>query len=151
MLLYEKMKNDLQETRKSLVVDRTDEKVIKVSILRLVVSEFDPKGNHVPDQSDKLVVKKIMDYINGNKLVIEKNVPGSDQYIKADMENAILEFYLPKQLSEDELYEVMAGIAKEHNLTDMSGMRIIKDELEENYQYRYNPKSLKPLALQLFK
>lgn len=149
MSIFQRMKNDLQETRKMLITEKTEERMVKVSILRLVVSEFDVKGNTVPDQSDEVVFKKIREYIESNKLVKEKNVVGSDKYIKAGMENAILESYLPKQMSEDSIKNEIQKVVDEHDITDMKGMQIIKKVFEENFENQYDKKELGKIAKEI--
>lgn len=146
MSVFEQLKSDLTEARKLLVCEKTDVQTIKVSILRLLVSEFDTKGNSTPDQSDKLVYKKIREYIESNTLVKDKNVVGSDKFIKADMENAILESYLPTQMSTTELTDKVADIVSRHNITDMRGMQIIKAEFESQYPNQYDKKELGAIA-----
>ena len=146
MSVFQRMKSDLQETRKLLIAEKTEERMIKVSILRLVVSEFDTKGNTTPDQSDEVVYKKIREYIESNKLVKSKNVDGSDKFIKADMENAILESYLPKQMSEEQIEQEIQKVVNEHSISNMSGMPIIKEHFERNFENQYNKKELGKLA-----
>lgn len=148
-MLYDTIKADLQKARKKQMASRDQESAVKVSILRLLVSEFDTKGNVVPERNDKVIFKKIREYIDANKLVLEHNVEDSDKYIVASMEIAILESYLPKQLSEDELFEIMEDIVNKHNLTNMSGMRVITSELETHYTNQYDKSLLKPLGLKL--
>lgn len=148
-MLYDTIKDDLQKARKTQMASRDQESAVKVSILRLLVSEFDTKGNVVPERNDSIIFKKIREYIDANKLVLEHNVEDSEKYIVASMEIAILESYLPKQMSEDELFEIMEGIVAEHNLTNMSGMRVISSELETHYANQYDKSLLKPLGLKL--
>ncbi len=149
MSIFQQMKSDLQESRKMLITEKTEDRMVKVSILRLVVSEFDAKGNIVPDQSDEVVFKKIREYIESNKLVKEKNVVGSDKYIKADMENAILESYLPKQMSEDSIRNEIQNVVTEYGITDMKGMQIIKKVFEENFENQYDKKELGKIAKEI--
>ncbi len=146
MSVFEQMKNDLRETRKLLVTEKTDERMVKVSILRLVVSEFDAKGNTTPDQSDEVVFKKIREYIESNNLVKSKNVDGSDKYMKAVMENAILESYLPTQMSQEQIEQEIKKVVNEHSISNMSGMPIIKEHFERNFENQYNKKELGKLA-----
>lgn len=149
MSVFQTLKDDLQETRKLLITDKTQDRMIKVSILRLIVSEFDTKGNSTPDQSDELVYKKIREYIESNSLIKEKNVDGSEKFIKADMENAILESYLPQQLSHDDMKNEIRRIVDEHNLTDMRGMQVIKVSFEERYPNQYDKKQLGQFAKEI--
>lgn len=152
MSIFQQMKSDLHESRKMLITEKTEkteERMVKVSILRLVVSEFDAKGNTVPDQSDVVVFKKIREYIESNKLVKEKNVVGSDKYIKADMENAILESYLPKQMSEDSIRNEIQNVVTEYGIADMKGMQIIKKVFEENFENQYDKKELGKIAKEI--
>jgi len=149
MSIFQQMKSDLQESRKMLITEKTEDRMVKVSILRLVVSEFDAKGNTVPDQSDEVVFKKIREYIESNKLVKEKNVVGSDKYIKADMENAILESYLPKQMSEDSIRNEIQNVVTEYGIADMKGMQIIKKVFEENFENQYDKKELGKIAKEI--
>lgn len=149
MSIFQKMKNDLQECRKMLITEKTDERMVKVSILRLVVSEFDAKGNSTPDQSDEVVFKKIREYIESNKLVKDKNVQDSDKFIKADMEIAILESYLPTQMSESDIEAEIQKVVDEHNITDMRGMQVIKKVFEENFENQYDKKELGKFAKEI--
>lgn len=138
MSLFDTLKDDFLAARKSMIPQKTPELTVRTSILRLLVSEFDAKGNDVPDQSDEVVYKKIREFIESNELVMENNVEGSEKYIKADMENAILKSYLPKQLSEDELEMEMIVIKKKHGLDSMAGMKVMKEELESKFPNQYD-------------
>lgn len=140
MSLFEKLKSDLTNARKALITNKTDENMVKASILRLLVSEFDVKGNETPDQSDEVVYKKIREYMQSNNLIKEKNVEGSEKYTKADMENVILESYLPKQLSESDLEREINVIIEENSLDSIKGMGVVKKELERKFEHQYDKK-----------
>lgn len=140
MSLFEQLKQDLKSNRKTLVVESSKETASKVSILRLLVSEFDTKGTDTPDQSDEAIYKKIREFMDSNKLVMERNVDGSEKYTKAEVENAILSGYLPKQLSEEEMTEEMTSIVKEYELHGMADMKTMKEKMDERFPNQYDKK-----------
>lgn len=146
MTLHEKLKNDLQENRKSMAVDPSKQTAAKVSILRLLVSEFEDRGTEQVKKDDETIFKKIREFIDSNNLLMERNVNGSDKYVKADMENVILGSYLPKQLSENEMKDIMVGISKEKSLSGMKDMKVMKQEMDERYPNQFNKKLLGKLG-----
>lgn len=140
MSLFYKLKTDLTDARKALITNKTEENMAKASILRLLVSEFDSKGNETPDQSDEVVNEKIREYIRSNELIKDNNVEGSEKYIKADIENVILESYLPKQLSDSDLEREINVIIEENSLDSIKGMGVVKKELERKFDNQYDKK-----------
>lgn len=142
MSLFEKLKNDLYDNRKSMAVEATTQKATRVSILRLLVSEFEDRGTEKPVRTDEAIFKKIREFMESNKLMMQKNVNDSEKYIKADMENVILETYLPTQLSEDEMKAEMLTIVQEKNLSGMKDMKVVKEEMDTRFPNQFNKKLL---------
>ena len=45
----------------------------------------------------------------------------------------IIEEFLPKQLSEDEVIKIIEGLISENNISDISGMGLLMSEIKKKY------------------
>ena len=103
----------------------------RLSILRVVVGEFNRVGKEVSDDEARKIIKKMVQNANdlGNKV-----------------EAGILSFYLPKQLTSTELENVIKAAAQMNGYTSMNDMGQLMKHLSENYHGRYDGKEAAKLV-----
>lgn len=94
------------------------------SILRVLIGEMNREGKTVSDERVTAIIKKMCE---NAKLV------GNDHEI------TILEKYLPKQLSEDDLRTIISALIFENSFT-IKDMGKIMSSLKEKYNGQYDGK-----------
>lgn len=97
----------------------------RLSILRVVVGEFNRVGKEVTDDEARKIIKKMVE-----------NAKEVDNTIEA----GILSSYLPKQLSTDELENIVSATVQMKGYSSMSDMGQLMKHLSENYHGRYDGK-----------
>lgn len=120
MRVQEKIKADLKEAIKS---GNTKKK----NLLRVVIGEFNRIGKELNDEDAVKEIKKM--YANA-----------SDAQIGNPVEAEILSEYLPKELSEDELANVIKKIVNYQGLSSMKDMGIVMAKLKEIHPNQYDGK-----------
>jgi len=118
MKLVEKLDNDFK-----LALKNRDAK--KLSIFRLVRSNI--KNLEISKQgeaSDEDVIEILQREIKQHKESIEANkiAKRTEEVLRLEEENHLLETYLPEQISSDELKDVIEGAIAEIDLSDASDM-----------------------------
>ena len=105
--MLEKIKNDLNQALK-------DKDEVKVSVLRMLVSEIHNKqiSNKSDEISDDEIIKVIRQQVKKTKESIEAYKQGKrdDLVKKESQELDILNKYLPQEMSQDELEKVIKEI-----------------------------------------
>jgi len=118
MTIQEHIKNDL------VVAMREKNENVK-SILRVVIGEFNRVGKEVSDENAISILKKM------NQNAIDQG---------NSIESTILELYLPKQLTEAELTDVIKHIILRDGYSTMKYMGNIMGSLKEDYVGTYDGK-----------
>lgn len=118
MTLQEKIVKDLKEAMKSGDNEKRD-------LLRVVVGEFNRVGKQLSDDVAQKEVKKM--YMNAKEL-------GNDSEV------AILEEYVPKELTKDQLTILIQDMIEETGVDSMKGMGRIMGMLAKDYPNRYDGK-----------
>jgi len=115
--MLDKLQNDLKNAQLGL-----DE--IKVSTLRLLLSEIHNAKIQKGEVSEADVISVIQREVKKRKEAAEGFRQGGrqEQAGKEDTEAKILEGYLPAQLSDEELTEIVDGAIKELGATGISDM-----------------------------
>jgi uncharacterized protein YqeY len=114
------------------------------------IGKDDAKGPR--ETTDAEAIQKIKKLIDSGKAVRESLVahptPGHEtQIAKADGEISIMESYLPKQLTEDELRVVIdQAVATIPAPVSMKNMKIVMAYLEAHYQGQYDRGSASQIA-----
>lgn len=114
MTLLEKIISDL---RKSISEENTETK----SLLRVIIGEADRQGKNIGDQEMISIIKKMID---------------NAAAVNNENEIKILERYLPKQLSEVELKNIIINLisANSYTIKDMGNiMGYLKKEFTGQY------------------
>lgn len=138
MKLFQQIKDD------QLVARKTKQKV-KISLLTTLLGELetDMKGKGLTEVSDELVVAKVKKFIKGLEEVVRVSELGSDAQATALIEDQILQPYLPKQLTEGELTDIIKASG-----TDNMGKAM--GYLKQNYAGLYDGKLASTIAKGLF-
>jgi|AntDeeMinimDraft_5_1070356.scaffolds.fasta_scaffold18724_3 hypothetical protein len=119
MNLQEKIKGDLKVAMKESNKEAKD-------IIRVVIGEFNRVGKEVSDQEATAIIKKMV--ANANEM---NNTAEAD----------FLSEYLPKQLSEHDLRNIIQGIlSSEHNISSMRDIGRIMGILQKEYAGMYDGK-----------
>lgn len=137
MTLYEQLRADLNTARKAREAD-------KVAVYSTVVGEM--LANAVLKNGEKVVEDEAA------QAVLKKTIKGLDELLsfganeKATAERVLLAAYLPKQMNEVELRQVIQRSIEE----GASNMGAIMSYLKANYAGQYDGKLASTVAKQLF-
>jgi hypothetical protein len=105
MSLFDTLKAELLEARKN-------KNVVRADTIRAVTAELEKKAkdNNWTDVADAETVKELKKQIDNQNLIIEKSgdKPENAHYVsRAKIELGILEPFMPKQLTEAEITEII--------------------------------------------
>ena len=115
----------------------------KSSITNLILGDAQKlaidAGNRdsISDDQTMQAIKKILKGVSDTIVELEKKQLDTST---AEIEKAILESYLPKQLSNDELKAIICEIIETHNIVDKKGVGVIMKNLGANYKGLYDGK-----------
>jgi uncharacterized protein YqeY len=118
MTVQEKIKNDLK------VAMQTSNKEVR-DLLRVVLGEFDRIGKELSDEQATAVIKKMV--ANAN----EMNNEGEANYLAQ---------YLPKELSEHDLANIIQKIITYNGYDSMKDMGSIMGKLKQEHPNQYDGK-----------
>jgi uncharacterized protein YqeY len=145
--MYKKLQEDLKEAIKTKDRDR-------LSVIRLLSSKLkDESINlHVKEISDDVFFDVLKKYIKQNKenIINYNNLNREDLAKKEEYELSILELYMPVQLSEDELIDI---IKKEvSGIADFSqkDIGVIIKNITEKYTNRVDGKRISDIIRKLY-
>ena len=134
-MLLKELKRDLLQSRKARTVETT-------KTLVTVLGELETVSKRNGDEiTDKVIVSKIKKTISTNLEIIELNVHNADELI---FENQFLSQYLPQQLCEAKITEILSEVLF-NNIGE--GMKY----LSANYAGQYDGKLAKKVILNLIK
>lgn len=125
--MYEKILNDLKDAMKS-------QDKFKLSVLRMLKSALQLESiNQKGELSDDDVLKVIKKQVKVRKDSAEEYTKYEklDTVEELNKEIAILNVYLPKELTEEEIKKVLDEIFEEVNPTSMKEMGLIMKKLNE--------------------
>lgn len=125
--MYEKILNDLKDAMKS-------QDKFKLSVLRMLKSALQLESiNQKGELSDEDVLKVIKKQVKVRKDSAEEYTKYEklDTVEELNKEIAILNVYLPKELTEEEIKKVLDEIFEEVNPTSMKEMGLIMKKLNE--------------------
>ena len=124
-----------------LVKSMKEKNQLKVSTLRMINSsikdlEISLRSNGEQDQiNDNDIINILVKMVKQRKESAETYKQGNrdDLYKKEIEEIKIIEEFLPKQLSEDEIIKIIEDLISQNNISDISGMGLIMSELKKKY------------------
>ncbi len=125
--MYEKILNDLKDAMKA-------QDKFKLSVLRMLKSALQLESiNQKGDLSDEDVLRVIKKQVKVRKDSVEEYAKygKTDTVEDLNKEIAILNVYLPKELSEQEINSILDEVFADVNPTSMKDMGLIMKKLNE--------------------
>lgn len=143
-MIVHTIKENLLEARKA-----KDSNLI--SILSTLLGEVSVIGKNdgnreTTDAEAIRVVKKFIKNIDDTTIHFEKE---STEYTNLIKEKEILQQYLPKQLTSEELIEIINQFLKQETITSLKQMGCVMKFLKENYNGRYDGKEASDIVKSL--
>ena len=123
-----------------LILSMKEKNQLRVSTLRMINAsikdlEISQRINkQTEDASDNDIIGILVKMVKQRKESAETYKQGNrdDLYKKEIEEIKIIEEFLPKQLSEDEIIKIIEDLISQNNISDISGMGLIMSELKKN-------------------
>lgn len=130
MTLITQIKDDQLQARK-------DRNTTKATLLTTLFSEAAMVGKNDGNRetTDAEVIAVIKKFVKNNLEVIGNLSEDDDRYVIATHELVFMNNYLPKQLTNDELRDIITPLAEGKTMRDMGG---IMKELKANYTGLYD-------------
>ena len=124
-----------------LIIAMKDKNQLKVSTLRMVNAsikdlEISQRTNNQTDEiSDNDIIDILVKMVKQRKEAADTYKQGNrDDLSKKELDEIkIIEEFLPKQLSEDEVIKIIEGLISENNISDISGMGLLMSEIKKKY------------------
>ena len=106
--------------------------MVNASIKDLEISQRTNKQSE--EISDNDIIDILVKMVKQRKEAADTYKQGNrdDLYKKELDEIKIIEEFLPKQLSEDEIIKIIEGLISENNISDISGMGLLMSEIKKN-------------------
>ena len=124
-----------------LILSMKEKNQLRVSTLRMINAsikdlEISQRINkQTEDASDNDIIGILVKMVKQRKESAETYKQGNrdDLYKKEIEEIKIIEEFLPKQLSEDEIIKIIEDLISQNNISDINGMGLIMSELKNKY------------------
>ncbi len=124
-----------------LILSMKEKDQLRVSTLRMIIAsikdlEISQRINkQTEDASDNDIIGILVKMVKQRKESAETYKQGNrdDLYKKEIEEIKIIEEFLPKQLSEDEVIKIIEDLISQNNISDIIGMGLIMSELKKKY------------------
>ena len=124
-----------------LIIAMKDKNKLRVSTLRMVNAsvkdlEISQRTNNQTDEiSDNDIIDILVKMVKQIKEAADTYKQGNrDDLSKKELDEIkIIEEFLPKQLSEDEVIKIIEGLISENNISDISGMGLLMSEIKKKY------------------
>ena len=122
-----------------LILSMKEKNQLRVSTLRMINAsikdlEISQRINKQTEEaSDNDIIGILVKMVKQRKESAETYKQGNrdDLYKKEIEEIKIIEEFLPKQLSEDEIIKIIEDLISQNNISDISGMGLIMSELKK--------------------
>ena len=140
------MSDLLNKIKKEQLLARKAKDTLRASLLTTVIGEASPSGNQTVTDSDvEEKVGKFYKNLRDNRAIyIERNQDVSE----VDKEMEILEEFLPKQLSEDDIKEIVSEFVNNNELPEGNkAMGQVMAHLSKNYKGQFDGKVAKTVVL----
>jgi uncharacterized protein YqeY len=128
-MLIEKIRHDMQEAKKN-------KEVLKANLLSILYSEIftlSKSGKELTEDDEIKIIKKFIKNID-ETLSLEIT---EEQKLKLSSEKEILESYLPKQLSKEEIEKIVDEMISQGKV-----MKDIMAYFKDNYAGRYDGRTV---------
>jgi len=132
-MLLDQIRNDMLQAKK-------DKDLLKSNLLSTLYSEIftvSKSGKAMTEEDEVRIVKKFVKNIDDT---LALDIP-QDARSKFESEKKILESYLPKQLSKEEIENIVSKLAAEGKV-----MKDIMAYFKENYTGRYDGKTVSEIV-----
>ena len=124
-----------------LIIAMKDKNQLRVSTLRMVNAsikdlEISQRTNNQTDEiSDNDIIDILVKMVKQRKEAADTYKQGNrDDLSKKELDEIkIIEEFLPKQLSKDEVIKIIVGLISENNISDISGMGLLMSEIKKKY------------------
>lgn len=124
-----------------LIIAMKDKNQLRVSTLRMVNAsikdlEISQRTNNQTDEiSNNDIIDILVKMVKQRKEAADTYKQGNrDDLSKKELDEIkIIEEFLPKQLSEDEVIKIIEGLISENNISDISGMGLLMSEIKKKY------------------
>ena len=124
-----------------LIIAMKDKNQLRVSTLRMVNAsikdlEISQRTNNQTDEIlDNDIIDILVKMVKQRKEAADTYKQGNrDDLSKKELDEIkIIEEFLPKQLSEDEVIKIIEGLISENNISDISGMGLLMSEIKKKY------------------
>ncbi len=124
-----------------LIIAMKDKNQLRVSTLRMVNASIKDleisqrKNNQTEEISDNDIIDILVKMVKQRKEAADTYKQGNrDDLSKKELDEIkIIEEFLPKQLSEDEVIKIIEGLISENNISDISGMGLLMSEIKKKY------------------
>ena len=124
-----------------LIIAMKDKNQLRVSTLRMVNAsikdlEISQRTNNQTDEiSDNDIIDILVKMVKQRKEAADTYKQGNrDDLSKKELDEIkIIEEFLPKQLSEDEVIKIIEGLISENNISDISGMGLLMSDIKKKY------------------
>ena len=124
-----------------LIIAMKDKNQLRVSTLRMVNAsikdlEISQRTNNQTDEiSDNDIIDILVKMVKQRKEAADTYKQGNrDDLSKKELDEIkIIEEFLPKQLSKDEVIKIIEGLISENNISDISGMGLLMSEIKKKY------------------
>ena len=124
-----------------LIIAMKDKNQLRVSTLRMVNAsikdlEISQRTNNQTDEiSDNDIIDILVKMVKQRKEAADTYKQGNrDDLSKKELDEIkIIEEFLPKQLSEDEVIKIIESLISENNISDISGMGLLMSEIKKKY------------------
>jgi len=124
-----------------LILAMKDKNKLRVSTLRMVNASIKDLeiSQRTNNQNDEILDTDIIDIL---VKMVKQRKEAADTYKQGNRDDLskkeldeikIIEEFLPKQLSEDEVIKIIEGLISENNISDISGMGLLMSEIKKKY------------------
>ena len=134
----------LTQIKKDQLVARKNKESVKATLLTTLIGEASPSGNETVTNTD---IQSVIQKFNKNaKEVLDVKTARGEDLSVINEEIKILNGYLPKQLSENEMSDIADNIISENNIESMKGLGQVMGYFSKNYKGQFDGKQLKSVV-----
>ena len=142
MSLLNDIKAKQLELRKAQMHDKID-RGVEISLLTTLFSEASVPGKAAQREStDAEVIAVIKKFVKNNDecMMSAGSRRDSDWHDRLSIERDVLNLFLPKQLTADELKEIIGGFVAANGIAGPKGTGLVMKMLKEQYEGLYDGK-----------
>ncbi|MDO5301720.1 MAG: GatB/YqeY domain-containing protein [Tissierellia bacterium] len=144
------LKDTLMQDLKTAMKEKDKLRKDTITMVRAAIKQ--KEVDERVELSDEEVQSILQKQIKERRASIEEFKKGGrdDLIEKTEGEIKILEVYLPEQLSDEELTEIVRGVMEEHQITEKKQFGLLMKEVMPKVQGRADGKRVNEIATRLF-